>query len=161
MEDYQTHLEDDDHRKLPEEVINQPAPENYVVTPHRKRRPGFHNAPAQNPPFVPFSPSYIDEISSFRYNRNNHPLSSSAPPYLMDNISKSSPHLPHPADDITVKYRPPSEDGHQLTASMSPRSNSYQFNVSNTTDSSWGPWAICQAQVGQTPSRSEDPQPTG
>lgn len=161
MEDYRTHLEDDDHRKLPEEVINQPTPENYVVTPHRKRRPGFYNSPAQNPPFVPFSPSYIDEIS-YRHNRNNHPLSSSAPPYVMDNSSKSSPHvhMPNSVDEIVVKYRPPSEDGHQLGSSMSPRSNSYQFGVGNSTDSSWGPWALCQAQV-QTPSRSEDTPPAG
>lgn len=154
MEDYRTHLEDDD-RKLPDEVINQPAPENYVVTPHRKRRPGFHNAPAQNPPFVPFSPCYIDEIS-YRPSRNNHPLSSSAPPYLMDS-SKTSLHLqlPSAVDDL-VKYRPPSGDGHQLPASVSPRSNSYPFGVSNASDSSWGPWAICQAQVGQNPSRSEE-----
>lgn len=38
------------------------TPENYVVRPHRKRRPGFHNSPAQNPPFVPFSNTYIDEL---------------------------------------------------------------------------------------------------
>ncbi|XP_046673638.1 transcription factor Ken [Homalodisca vitripennis] len=153
MEDYRTHLEDDDNRKLPDEVINQPAPENYVVTPHRKRRPGFHNAPAQNPPFVPFSPCYIEEIS-YRPNRNNHPLSSSAPPYLMDNSSKSSLHLqlPNAVDDL-VKFRPPSGDGHP---SMSPRSNSYPFGMGNSTESSWGPWAICQAQVGQTPTRSEE-----
>lgn len=30
-------------------------PENYVVTPHRKRRPGFQNSPAQNTAFVPLS----------------------------------------------------------------------------------------------------------
>ncbi|KAG8286595.1 hypothetical protein J6590_055265 [Homalodisca vitripennis] len=158
MEDYRTHLEDDDNRKLPDEVINQPAPENYVVTPHRKRRPGFHNAPAQNPPFVPFSPCYIEEIS-YRPNRNNHPLSSSAPPYLMDNSSKSSLHLqlPNAVDDL-VKFRPPSGDGHP---SMSPRSNSYPFGMGNSTESSWGPWAICQAQVGQTPTRSEETPNTG
>lgn len=43
------------------ELLTYPSPENYVVTPHRKRRPGFHNSPAQNPPFVPFSPSYIED----------------------------------------------------------------------------------------------------
>jgi len=150
MEDYRTHLEDDDHRKLPDEVINQPAPENYVVTPHRKRRPGFHNAPAQNTPFVPFSPSYIEEIS-YRSSRNTHPLSFSAPPYLMDNSSKLN--LTLPLADEMVKYRPPSGDGQQST---SPRSNSYPFGMSNSSESSWGPWAICQAQVGQTPSRSEE-----
>lgn len=59
-------MEDDDPRKLPEEALVHTAAENYVVTPHRKRRPGFHNAPAQNPPFVPFTPSYIDEIAVLR-----------------------------------------------------------------------------------------------
>ncbi|KAJ1527467.1 hypothetical protein ONE63_007442 [Megalurothrips usitatus] len=34
-------------------------PENYVVTPHRKRRPGFQNSPAQNPAFVPLSLSTL------------------------------------------------------------------------------------------------------
>lgn len=60
--DYYSHLNadvDDDH-KIPEDLIHQQnTPDNYVVTPHRKRRPGFHNSPSQNP----FSPSYIDEIS--------------------------------------------------------------------------------------------------
>ncbi|XP_014241449.1 transcription factor Ken [Cimex lectularius] len=74
MEDYRSNLEDDDPHKLPEEALGQATPENYVVTPHRKRRPGFHNAPAQNPPFVPFTPSYIDEISI----RQRHP------PYFID-----------------------------------------------------------------------------
>ncbi|XP_054266409.1 transcription factor Ken 2-like isoform X2 [Macrosteles quadrilineatus] len=157
MEDYRTHVEDDDPRKLPDEVINQPAPENYVVTPHRKRRPGFHNAPAQNPPFVPFSPCYIEEIS-YRPRSNNHPLSSSAPPYLMDNSSKSNLHLQLPGAVDDLKYRPPSGDGHP---SMSPRSNSYPFGVGNASEGSWGPWAICQAQVGQAPSRSEEPPNPG
>lgn len=38
-------------------------PENYVVTPHRKRRPGFQNSPAQNPPFVPLSLSMCPPAS--------------------------------------------------------------------------------------------------
>ncbi|KAK6631219.1 hypothetical protein RUM43_014316 [Polyplax serrata] len=32
----------------------QNIPESYLVTPHRKRRPGFHNSPNQSMPFVPF-----------------------------------------------------------------------------------------------------------
>lgn len=158
MEDYRTNLEEDD-RKLPDEV-NPPAPENYVVMPHRKRRPGFHNSPAQNPPFVPFSPCYIEEIS-YRRSWNNHPLSSSAPPYLTD-LSKPSLHLQlPPAGDELVKYRPPSADGRQVPAPASPRSNNYTPGIGQGSDSSWGPWAICQAQVGQTPSRSEDPPSQG
>lgn len=50
--------------KPPEHDLLQNSPDNYVVTPHRKRRPGFHNSPSQNPPFVPFSPSYIEEMSA-------------------------------------------------------------------------------------------------
>ncbi|EEB16575.1 ken, putative [Pediculus humanus corporis] len=34
--------------------IPQNIPESYLVTPHRKRRPGFHNSPNQSIPFVPF-----------------------------------------------------------------------------------------------------------
>ncbi|KAL0268963.1 UNVERIFIED_CONTAM: hypothetical protein PYX00_010723 [Menopon gallinae] len=33
---------------------HQSLPEAYLVTPHRKRRPGFHNSPNQSMPFVPF-----------------------------------------------------------------------------------------------------------
>lgn len=68
MDYYNSNTIDDveEQRKLQEKVQQQTAPENYVVMPHRKRRPGFHNSPAQNPPFIPFSPSYIDEIS-FRW----------------------------------------------------------------------------------------------
>ena len=72
-------------------------PETYVVTPHRKRRPGFHNPPAQNPPFVPLSllcapPGYpVDDnllghhplaaLSALRL-QPRHPLSASSPPPL-------------------------------------------------------------------------------
>lgn len=67
----------------PEEIPIPPA-EAYVVTPHRKRRPGFHNAPAQNPAFVPFNPGF----ETPRRLQAPHPLSVSAPPYLV-----SYPHL--------------------------------------------------------------------
>jgi len=67
----------DSKRKL-EELPIQPA-EAYVVTPHRKRRPGFHNAPAQNPAFVPFNPGF----ETPRRLQAPHPLSVSAPPYLV------------------------------------------------------------------------------
>lgn len=33
---------------------HQSLPEAYLVMPHRKRRPGFHNSPNQSMPFVPF-----------------------------------------------------------------------------------------------------------
>lgn len=64
-------------RKLEEIPI--PPAEAYVVTPHRKRRPGFHNAPAQNPAFVPFNPGF----ETPRRLQAPHPLSVSAPPYLV------------------------------------------------------------------------------
>ncbi|KAF7990302.1 hypothetical protein HCN44_000107 [Aphidius gifuensis] len=38
-------------KRKPEEIPIPIPAEAYVVTPHRKRRPGFHNAPAQNPAF--------------------------------------------------------------------------------------------------------------
>lgn len=56
-----------------------PPAEAYVVTPHRKRRPGFHNAPAQNAAFVPFNPGF----ETPRRLQAPHPLSVSAPPYLV------------------------------------------------------------------------------
>lgn len=65
-------------KRKPEEIPIPPA-EAYVVTPHRKRRPGFHNAPAQNPAFVPFNPGF----ETPRRLQAPHPLSVSAPPYLV------------------------------------------------------------------------------
>jgi len=65
-------------KRKPEEIPI-PAAEAYVVTPHRKRRPGFHNAPAQNPAFVPFNPGF----ETPRRLQAPHPLSVSAPPYLV------------------------------------------------------------------------------
>lgn len=65
-------------KRKPEEIPLTPA-EAYVVTPHRKRRPGFHNSPAQNPAFVPFNPGF----ETPRRLTAPHPLSVSAPPYLV------------------------------------------------------------------------------
>ncbi|CAO1339792.1 unnamed protein product [Diamesa serratosioi] len=58
------------------ELLHNSTADNYVVTPHRKRRPGFHNSPAQNPPFVP---SYLEDI---RQAHKNYLPPLSAPPYL-------------------------------------------------------------------------------
>lgn len=70
------HPPDADMLKLPpEHDLIQNTPENYVVTPHRKRRPGFHNSPTQNPPFVPYNHGYIEDLRS-----RKGPPSSSAPP---------------------------------------------------------------------------------
>lgn len=68
-----------------------PSSESYVVGPHRKRKPGFHNAPAQNPPFVPFNPGFE---TSRRLQAPHAALSASAPPYSVRYIIlKVIPHL--------------------------------------------------------------------
>lgn len=51
-------------KQLPDHQLLQNSPEDYVVTPHRKRRPGFHNSPSQNQPFLPYHPMIMDELSS-------------------------------------------------------------------------------------------------
>ncbi|XP_016974013.1 transcription factor Ken [Drosophila rhopaloa] len=38
------------------------SPENYVVTPHRKRRPGFHNTQCDNQPFTSYPHSLLEEL---------------------------------------------------------------------------------------------------
>ncbi|XP_045447243.1 transcription factor Ken [Melitaea cinxia] len=126
-------LEDYAHLKTPDNelmALVQTSPENYVVTPHRKRRTGFHNSPSQNPPFVSFAPSYLEEMAHLRYAQAPsvvagvarlgalHQLSASAPPYLPER-SATPPAAVH---DEALKYRPPSAG-------------------------SWGPW-LCQPQMG-------------
>lgn len=138
------------------------SPDNYVVTPHRKRRPGFHNSPAQNPPFVPFSPSYIDDSGHHPHSRYknlppilaaHHPLSLSAPPFLVDRTHTPTPGQ-HPdtsgsSENVVVKYRPPSAD-------QGLASDSYQ-----TFEHTWGAWSLCQTQVNPpTSEESRDPPPT-
>lgn len=136
------------------------SPDNYVVTPHRKRRPGFHNSPAQNPPFVPFSPSYIDDASHHQHHRYktlppllavHHPLSLSAPPFLVDRTHTPTPgqhpDTSGPPDNVVVKYRPPSAD-QGLT------SDTYQ-----TFEHTWGAWSLCQTQVNAPASNEETRDP--
>lgn len=125
----------------------QTSPDSYVVTPHRKRRPGFHNSPAQNPPFVPLCPSYIDDIPASHRGRGppSHlslPLAASSAPQYLDRSTASpgtgeltSPPQHGPED---VKYRPPSGDGSLPGAA--------EFGAREIA-AGWGPWAICQAQV--------------
>ncbi|KAF7274407.1 zinc finger and BTB domain-containing ken and barbie protein [Rhynchophorus ferrugineus] len=138
------------------------SPDNYVVTPHRKRRPGFHNSPAQNPPFVPFSPSYIDDAAHHTTHRYknlppllaaHHPLSLSAPPFLVDRTHTPTPGT-HPdtssaPDNVVVKYRPPSADQGLV-------SDTYQ-----AFEHTWSPWSLCQTQVNPPPSdESREPPPS-
>ncbi|XP_060806336.1 transcription factor Ken 1 isoform X1 [Amyelois transitella] len=129
-------LEDYAHLKPPDADLMSlvhSSPENIVVTPHRKRRPGFHNSPSQNPPFVSYPPSYLEEIAHLRYQQGSagaaavaasarlgvlHPLSASAPPYLPER-SATPPTATH---EDALKYRPPSAG-------------------------SWGPW-LCQPTMG-------------
>nr|CAI5846513.1 unnamed protein product [Callosobruchus analis] len=131
------------------------SPDNYVVTPHRKRRPGFHNSPAQNPPFVPFSPSYIDDTALHQHRYKtlppllaaHHPLSLSAPPFLVDRTHTPTPGQ-HPdtsgaPENVVVKYRPPSAD-------QGLSSETYQ-----SFEHTWGAWSLCQTQVN-APTGSEE-----
>lgn len=77
------HHPDTEMLKLPpDHDLIQNTPENYVVTPHRKRRPGFHNSPTQNPPFVPYNHGYIEDLRS-----RKGPPSSSAPPSYFPGIN--------------------------------------------------------------------------
>ncbi|CAH1153723.1 unnamed protein product [Phaedon cochleariae] len=130
------------------------SPDNYVVTPHRKRRPGFHNSPAQNPPFVPFSPSYIEDPTHHHHRYKplppllaaHHPLSLSAPPYLVDRTHTPAPAPPPDPDGIVVKGRPPSAD-QGLAADAA-----YQ-----TFEHTWGAWSLCQTQVNAP--GGEEPAP--
>ncbi|XP_066158014.1 transcription factor Ken isoform X1 [Euwallacea fornicatus] len=136
------------------------SPDNYVVTPHRKRRPGFHNSPAQNPPFVPFSPSYIEDAGHHTPHRYknlppilaaHHPLSLSAPPFLVDRGHTPTPGT-HPdtssaPENVVVKYRPPSADQGLV-------SEAYQ-----SFEHTWGAWSLCQTQVNPPPSNDEPREP--
>ncbi|XP_066254958.1 transcription factor Ken 1 isoform X2 [Euwallacea similis] len=136
------------------------SPDNYVVTPHRKRRPGFHNSPAQNPPFVPFSPSYIEDAGHHTPHRYknlppilaaHHPLSLSAPPFLVDRTHTPTPGT-HPdtssaPENVVVKYRPPSADQGLV-------SETYQ-----SFEHTWGAWSLCQTQVNPPPSNDEPREP--
>uniref|UniRef100_W8AJY1 Transcription factor Ken n=1 Tax=Ceratitis capitata TaxID=7213 RepID=W8AJY1_CERCA len=55
------------------------SPENYVVTPHRKRRPGFHHSSNHNQPFASsYQHSLIDELRSAKT------ASSPISPYMSD-----------------------------------------------------------------------------
>lgn len=74
-----------DHELLkpPEHELLHSSPDNYVVTPHRKRRPGFHNSPAQNPPFTP---TYLEDYAN-RERKGFLSPSASAPPTYITGIS--------------------------------------------------------------------------
>lgn len=50
--------------KPPEHDLIQNSPDNYVVTPHRKRRSGFYNSPAHPPFLAAYHSSYIEDLRS-------------------------------------------------------------------------------------------------
>ncbi|BES91806.1 Ken and Barbie [Nesidiocoris tenuis] len=135
MEDYRSsHLEFDDPHKTPEEALGQATPENYVVTPHRKRRPGFHNSPAQNPPFVPYSPSYIEEMAI----RSRH-----AAPYLLDSLKTDV--LRH-ASGVGG-----GSESHPVPPPPSPPPSRLHY-----PEAPWSSWPL---PPPQPPSRKEEPPP--
>ncbi|GAB0087689.1 Transcription factor Ken [Sergentomyia squamirostris] len=95
------------------------SPDNYVVTPHRKRRPGFQNSPAQNPPFVPYGlnrSNYIEDLRSRKC-----PSVSAPPSYFPGERPPLSPtsqptdlllhNNHHQHNNNSSRRRPPSADG--------------------------------------------------
>ncbi|XP_011504445.1 PREDICTED: transcription factor Ken [Ceratosolen solmsi marchali] len=116
-------------KRKPEELPI-PAAEAYVVTPHRKRRPGFHNAPAQNPAFVPFNAGF----ETPRRLQAPHALSVSAPPYPQDR-SMTPPIIIH---------RPPSADP-TTAAGLEPP---------------WGAWTLPPSRAPTAPTSEDSPKST-
>ncbi|XP_065077991.1 transcription factor Ken 2 isoform X1 [Ochlerotatus camptorhynchus] len=105
---YFIHTDPEQCKPLEHELLHN-SPDNLMVTPHRKRRPGFHNSPAQNPPFVPsyLSPDDLRTRKCFL----------SAPTYLPD-MRPGSPNSGRPTDIALAnnhnnnnnRIRPPSAD---------------------------------------------------
>lgn len=84
---YYIHPDPETLKPLEHELLHN-SPDNYVVTPHRKRRPGFHNSPAQNPPFVP---SYLDDLRTRK-------CFLSAPPTYLPDVRPGSPNSQRTTD---------------------------------------------------------------
>ncbi|KFB43460.1 AGAP004767-PA-like protein [Anopheles sinensis] len=84
---YYIHSDSESLKPLEHELLHG-SPDNYVVTPHRKRRPGFHNSPAQNPPFVP---SYLEDLRSRK-------CFLAAPPSFLAETRPGSPGTTRPTD---------------------------------------------------------------
>ncbi|XP_055706201.1 transcription factor Ken 1 isoform X1 [Phlebotomus papatasi] len=95
------------------------SPDNYVVTPHRKRRPGFQNSPAQNPPFVPYGLNRTNYIEDLRSRKG--PSVSAPPSYFPGERPPLSPtsqptdlllhNNHHQHNNNSSRRRPPSADG--------------------------------------------------
>ncbi|KAL7049954.1 hypothetical protein ACKWTF_003913 [Chironomus riparius] len=109
-------------KSLPEHELlqNSTNPDNYVVTPHRKRRPGFHNSPAQNPPFVP---SYLEDLRQPHKNFLTPSLSAPPPAYLADfDYINDRREISSP--------QPPSRGGHPTEYQNHKNNNSNNLNDS-------------------------------
>ncbi|XP_050095784.1 transcription factor Ken 2-like [Anopheles aquasalis] len=92
---YYIHSDTESLKPLEHELLHG-SPDNYVVTPHRKRRPGFHNSPAQNPPFVP---SYLEDLRTRK-------CFLSAPVSFMPDTRPPSPVTARPSDHGGTSHSP-------------------------------------------------------
>ncbi|XP_055590975.1 transcription factor Ken 1-like [Uranotaenia lowii] len=110
---YYIHPDAETLKPLEHELMHN-SPDNYVVTPHRKRRPGFHNSPAQNPPFVP---SYLSP-DDLRTRKCFLP----GPPTYLPDVRPGSPNTQRAVAELALSHaannnnnnnnriRPPSAD---------------------------------------------------
>nr|CAD7394702.1 unnamed protein product [Timema cristinae] len=152
----------DDGNKIEDGALMQSSPENYVVTPHRKRRPGFHNSPSQNPPFVPLCAPYSDKMSQIPHRsvvqsslrQIAHPVSSSAPPFL-DRALSSSPitSLP-PNQELPISPRSKMKDIKYECVSAESGSQISDYLHRCSGDIPWSKWALCHTQASAS---SENP----
>lgn len=88
------------------------SPENYVVTPHRKRRPGFHNSPNHNQPFGSYHPHHlIDDLRSSKSSLSaNYIADRSLMSPLEEGILNSSDILTQKRKLLDMAPRPQSPD---------------------------------------------------
>ncbi|XP_063220153.1 transcription factor Ken [Bacillus rossius redtenbacheri] len=139
-----------DDRKKDDSAILQTSPESYLVTPHRKRRPGFYNSPAQNPPFVPLCPPYLDDFPQMQHHNSVGsgnvssrlmaiPVSTSSAPQYLDRDRDSSPQATamHGQEHHVVQQRIKDIKYEPADVSMQ----------SSTIDVPWSRWSMCQTPV--------------
>ncbi|XP_023314260.1 transcription factor Ken isoform X2 [Trichogramma pretiosum] len=127
------------------------GPEKYVVKPHRKRRPGFYNAPTGNTAFAPFNPSF-EASRQLTAPQHSHPPITPTPPFLygyvypnelqvQDRHSSESP--------VSSCRRAPSEEPSSVEPMVTPP---------------WAGWAVPSAaripSVVQVPTPEDSPRST-
>nr|CAD7441313.1 unnamed protein product [Timema bartmani] len=152
----------DDGNKIEDGALMQSSPENYVVTPHRKRRPGFHNSPSQNPPFVPLCAPYSDKMSQISHRsvvqsslrQIAHPVSSSAPPYLDRALSSSPITSVPPNQELPISPRSKMKDIKYECVSAESASQISDYLHRCSGDMPWSKWALCHTQASAS---SENP----